>query len=290
MRRVVELPPRGTLFVCTDLQGNLGDFERLVELFEAEQGRTGEAFLVVTGDLVHGPEIAPEDWPEHLGSFFEGDSPAVLALAADLQRRHPGRVHYLLGNHEHAHIGGPVVGKFFIDEAARLEELLGPERTRQARAWFATWPLVAVAPRAQLCMLHAAPHAAIGGPDDIDRIDPETAGGFDAFDPVSRSILGAILWARSTSPARASAFVRALGPTLTTAVHGHDVVREGFSVENPSQLCVSSSFGCHDGDKVYLRWDLARPAISALDVARTGLFRLWPGAPPVYLDPMLRGA
>jgi hypothetical protein len=52
--------------------------------------------------------------------------------------------------------------------------------------------------------------------------------------------------------------------------------------EMADALCVSSSFGCHDGDKVYLEWDLARPAPSALVVAAEGLRPLHPTAPPVY--------
>jgi len=68
------------------------------------------------------------------------------------------------------------------------------------------------------------------------------------------------------------------------AMHGHDVVREGFAVEHGACLCLSSSFGCYDGDKVYLRWDLAERAPSAEALARRGLCRLWPEEPTVYLE------
>ncbi|MFD0579626.1 hypothetical protein [Dactylosporangium darangshiense] len=66
------------------------------------------------------------------------------------------------------------------------------------------------------------------------------------------------------------------------AVFGHDIVREGHLVEHEPLLCVSSSFGCYDGDKLYLEWDLARPAGSAAEVARDGLRRLYPGARAVH--------
>jgi hypothetical protein len=289
MPKVIDLPARGTLIAATDMQGNLQDFERIAALFEEERRRSSDTYLVLTGDLIHGPELAPNDWPEHLGSFYVGDSATLLERASELQERHPDHVHYLLGNHEHAHVGGPIVGKFFTDEAARLEQILG-SRTEGVRRWLETWPLVAVASRAQLCLLHAAPHAAISSRDDIERIDLGALRGLDPAELPSRTVLGAILWARSTSQPRARAFLMALGATLTTAIHGHDVVREGFCVESPAQLCVSTSFGCHDGDKVYLRWDLSSPAVSALDVVRRGLFRLWPGASPIHLDASLRGA
>ncbi len=290
MSRVIDLPDHGLLLVATDLQGHLPDFRRLAEVFERAQAERGDVTLVLTGDLVHGPELDPHEWPDHLGSYYLGESVEVLEEAADLQKRYPGRVHYLLGNHEHAHIGGPIVGKFFPDEAARLEELLGSERTAWVREWLASWPLVAVAARARLCLLHGAPQAVITGRHDIERLSLEALGPGGVSDPTARSILGALLWARSATGERARAFLRALGPTLSTAIQGHDVVREGFVVEDTTHLCVSSSFGCHDGDKLYVAWELSEPAISALDVARRGLRRLWPGADPVHLDASLREA
>ena len=55
--RVVELPDRGRLIVGTDLQGNVADFERLEEAFrEANEEHPDGATLVITGDMVHGPE------------------------------------------------------------------------------------------------------------------------------------------------------------------------------------------------------------------------------------------
>jgi 3',5'-cyclic AMP phosphodiesterase CpdA len=287
--RLVTLPGRGTLLIATDFQGNLGDFERIAAIFEQERSVDPETFLVVTGDLVHGPELGPDEWPEHLGSYYFGQSVEVLERAQELQRRHPAHVTYLLGNHEHAHLGGPVVGKFFPDEAARLEDLLGPDRAAGMRRWMATWPLVVVAPAAGLCLLHAAPHAGIRGPEDIERLDLGSLRGVHPMDLPTRTILGSLLWARSTSLARARSFLKALGPTLTTAIHGHDVVREGFVVEEETHLCVSSSFGCHDGDKLYVRWPLSEPAASAADVARRGLRRLWPEATPVHLEASLFG-
>ncbi|MDW8251658.1 MAG: hypothetical protein RMJ98_20375, partial [Myxococcales bacterium] len=212
----------------------------------------------------------------------------VVVVAGALQHRHPGHVHYLLGNHEHAHIGGPVVGKFFPDEAARLEELLGPERTQWFQEWLLSWPLVAVAPRAGLCLLHGAPHVPIQSRRDLEEIDLAALWEGTGFHLAgARNILTGLLWARAASAERARAFLRALGPTLRVALHGHDVAREGFVIEEATHLCVSSSFGCYDGDKIYLTWELDDPAISALDVARRGLRRLWPEATPVYLNPSL---
>src|SRR5688500_6379018 len=97
--RIVELPASGTLFVVTDLQGNLRDFDRIAAIFEEREAGYGDAHLLITGDLVHGPEYSREQWPPHLGSFYVGDSCSLLERAEALQARHAGRVHYLLGNH-----------------------------------------------------------------------------------------------------------------------------------------------------------------------------------------------
>jgi hypothetical protein len=295
VRRVVHLPDRGRLIVATDVQGNVSDFDRVAAIFEetAAQEPAG-AYLVVTGDLVHGPELTEAQWPDYLGTFYRGDSKTVLEHARALAARYPGRVHYLLGNHEHAHVGGPVVSKFFPDEARRLEDLLGAGGTQQMRSWLRTWPFVAVAKKARIIMLHAAPHARIHSTDDLERLsldgffdvsfEEQRPGTAIASDITLQSTLGALLWARSTSTERANAFLRAIEPDARVAVYGHDVARSGYAVDREPMLCVSTSFGCYDGDKLYLEWDLSRPATSAREVASVGLRPLHPDAPPVHRE------
>lgn len=280
------------------MQGNVEDFDRMASIFEEAAKDKDGACLVVTGDLVHGPELTRNQWPEYLGSFYHGDSKKLLDHARSLSSRHPGRVHYLLGNHEHAHVGGPVVSKFFPDEARRLEDLLGAEGTRQMRIWLRTWPFVAVAKSARLLMLHAAPHARIQSAQDLERLSLE--GFFDlslddpfrnpgagpiSSDMAMQSILGALLWARTTSTERGYAFLHAIEPEARVAVYGHDVARAGYAVEREPLLCLSTSFGCYDGDKLYLEWDLAEPAESAAQVAKKGLRPLHPEAAPFHREP-----
>lgn len=281
MSRVLQLPDHGRLIVATDLQGNVRDFSAVEEVFERELQRPGGAVLVITGDLVHGPEIPEDQWPTHLGTYYHGDSPGLIKRARALADRHPGRVHFLLGNHEHAHIGGPVVSKFFPNEAERLEHLLGDRGTQALRAWISTWPFVAIAPSAGLCMMHAAPHVAIESQADLESL-PLAVNEDDEVDLDERATIIALLWARSTSAERARSFLRALDERLTTAVYGHDVAHSGYAIDREPLLCLSSSFGCYDGDKLYLSWDLAQPADSASHLAREGLHPLYPSAQPVH--------
>jgi len=108
MARVLRLPDHGRLLVCTDLQGCLRDFQRFVRIFEhALIDHQGDAHVLFTGDLIHGPHIEPDDWPDFLGEYYRDASGDVIMAYAELAARYPGRVHALLGNHEHGHIGGP---------------------------------------------------------------------------------------------------------------------------------------------------------------------------------------
>ena len=66
------------------------------------------------------------------------------------------------------------------------------------------------------------------------------------------------------------------------AVYGHDVARAGYAIDREPLLCVSSSFGCFDGDKLVLEWDLGERAETAREVADRGLFALHPEASPVH--------
>jgi hypothetical protein len=282
VRRVVTLPDRGRLVVATDLQGNLPDWIAVEEWFERLQRDRGDAVLVVTGDLVHGPDLAQEDWPDYLGTFYRDASTEVVARARALQRRHPGRVFYLLGNHEHAHIGGPVVAKFFPDEAERLDALLGRDGAQGMREWLREWPFVAAARAAGLVMLHAAPHVPITSADDLEELPIEGVFDGDDVDPRIRERVAALFWSRTTSTERANAFLRAIDPDARVAVYGHDVARAGYAIDREPLLCISTSFGCYDGDKLILEWDLDRRARSAREVADEGLRPLHPTAAPAH--------
>jgi hypothetical protein len=282
MSRVITLPRRGVLVAATDLHGNLPDFRAVVARFLALRELGADARLVFCGDLVHGPSIPQDSWPEHLGTFYEDRSRELLEEAAGLQRAYPGRVHCLLGNHEHAHLGGPRVDKFHPDEAAHLESGYDVGAFEPIRRWMAGWPWVAVAPAAGIVLTHAAPHAQLTSAAELDAVPLNGFQNVALHDMAEAGPLGALLWARTTTPQRANACLRALHPGARVAVFGHDPIREGYVVEHEPLLCLSTSFGCHDGDKLYLEWDLARPAVSADHVARTGLRSVHPDVASRY--------
>lgn len=254
MAEVLRLPGQGHLIVCTDLQGCLRDYHRIVEIFEDELARTGDAYLLFTGDLVHGPHIEPEDWPDFLGEYYRDQSGELVDELVALAAAHPGRVFALLGNHEHGHIGGPHTAKFAVDEVALLEHLLGQERSERLRRFLRTLPLVAVAPCGAI-FTHGAPAAAIDSIRDIEaaRLDAPVAD--SPLDIFEVPVIGPILWARSATEDAARAFLHALGGTI--AIYGHDVIPEGFERVGDEQIVVSTSFGVFDSNKVYVKLDLA---------------------------------
>jgi hypothetical protein len=274
MSRLLKLPAQGRLLVGTDLQGNLNDFKALLGHFE----RAGEhAYLVLTGDLVHGPDEATvANWPDHLGTPYRDESPALVEALRQAQARFPGRVYCLLGNHDHSHIGGPITSKFHPNEAASLDVRLGPENAQRLKELVRTFPLVAVAP-CGVAMMHAAPAAEIRSLEELETVPLEGYENYGMDEFFRVPVLGAMLWARMAKPDRSAACLAALGAKV--ALFGHDVVREGYAIDEADQLCFSTSFGLYDHAKVYLDLDLAAHYQSAYDVkAGVHIKRLYPDA------------
>jgi hypothetical protein len=271
MPRLLRLPDRGKLLVSTDLQGNLGDFRQLLEHLDAAGP---DAWLVLTGDLVHGPDDDTfENWPDYLGTPFRDESPLLIEAFVQAQRARPGRVHCLLGNHDHAHVGGPATAKFHDDERRALEERLDPAGLQRLRELIRTFPLVAVGDCGAV-LLHAAPAVAIDDPGELETLELEGYEDWHFTDFLSVPLLGSLLWARAAKAAQSRRFLHAFGGTV--ALYGHDIVREGFERVGDDQLCFSTSFGLYDRDKVYVELDLASkyPDVHALREGRE-LLKLW---------------
>lgn len=254
--------------VATDLQGNWADYCALKELYAAEKAKGSEPTLLFCGDMVHGPSDAlaqPEAWPDFLGTRYEDRSAELILDFIDFASAE--NVIGLLGNHEHAHVGGPVVSKFHPDEAAVLNDKLG-ERRESVCAFLEGLPLIAVSEcGASFC--HGAPRRTEPDLESYEGIDYQ---GFDETSIVSiheHTTLGALLWSRHATPEQARAFLEATSVTDEPAgvvVYGHDVVRDGYERIGDEQLCLSTSFGLNDADKHYLRIDLSKRYDSVHDL------------------------
>lgn len=282
-RKVARLPNHGVLIVSTDLQGNFNDYEALKSIYFAEKAAGEAPVLGFVGDLVHGPSAdlqLPGNWPDFLGTQYADES-ARLLLDLELFSRSE-RAFSLLGNHEHAHIGGPVVPKFYPDEAAVLDRSLGPEKERM-HAFLRSFPLLAVG-RCGVVLTHGAPGATEADLPAFESLSYEGYRHHRLRDMHKVDTLGGLLWSRSATSAQAQAFLKATSfdtkPNAFVAF-GHDVVHEGWERAGADQICFSTSYGLFDRDKVYLRLDLSHRYQSALDL-RPGveILPLYPDARP----------
>src|SRR3954468_18021756 len=282
MARVLRLPDRGRLLVCTDLQGCMRDYKRMVEIFEQALNQYhGDCHLIFTGDLIHGPHIEPEDWPDFLGEYYRDQSGDVMIAYAGLAAQYPGRVHALLGNHEHGHIGGPHTAKFAADECALLEHILGPAGTARMRGIIHTFALAAVS-KCGAVFTHGAPAAVIESVADLEAADLSGAGYASPLDVLDTPVVGKVLWARSATEGEARRFLRAMNGTMS--IYGHDVIPEGFEKIGDEQIIVSTSFGLFDTNKVYLSLDLAAKYRGVHDLrVGTEILPLYPDKAPARL-------
>src|SRR5258706_14447180 len=99
MARVIRLPAKGRLLVCTDLQGCMRDFNRMVEIFEqALITYEGDAPLLFTGDLIHVPHIEPEDWPDFLGAYYRIQPGLAIIAYVRVPTQYPSRVRRIRGH------------------------------------------------------------------------------------------------------------------------------------------------------------------------------------------------
>jgi hypothetical protein len=249
-RRHRSLPARGRAVVSTDLHGNLEDLHRLRAIWERLSAEDEETYWVLLGDLVHGPDDdSRHRSPELYG--YEDRSAEVALEVADLCEAHPDRVLFVLGNHDHAHIGGPVTRKFHHDEPAHLEARMSPEERERMRAFFADALLLVTTP-CGAALAHGAPAACIHTPSDLDDIALPCRADWE------RSMVLALTTAYGQSREVTQRFLAAAsreGLEQTLVIHGHDRDDEGWFVEADNQAC-PVIFGALREHKRYVLLDL----------------------------------
>lgn len=263
MRRHLALPDRGTLLVNTDVHGNLEDFERLREIWR-ELSLEQPAHWVILGDVVHGPDDdAREGSPELYG--YEDRSAEIVSAIVELTERHPDHVHFVLGNHGHAHVGGPRTRKFHADEAAFLEERMSEVAVARMHALFSRALLLVTTPcGAALC--HGAPAACISRPEDLDDVPIPCRHDWE------RSLVLGLTTAYGQQRDVVERFLAAAsrgGAPQRFVIHGHDRDEEGFFIEAGNQLC-PVIFGAPRENKRCVVLDLAA-RYESVDALRDGV-------------------
>lgn len=245
---ILVYPAQGRLIFATDFHGQLADFRRVIDRFRRRVAGGEDLYLLFAGDFVHGPRAE-----QVTGWLQKDESPAILEALEALLAEFPQRVHSLLGNHEHGHLGGPKTQKFYRgldDDVSALERRLGAERTEEVCALFSTFALVALTP-CGVMFSHAAPGAKQTSLAEIAsaRLDR------------SERLVMALLWPRVIdSHEQLDALFEALrfgGVTPKISVYGHDVVPSGVDRDSYRQVVISTSFAIPDRHKLLLELELS---------------------------------
>jgi hypothetical protein len=240
------LPDHGVLLINTDVHGNLEDFRAVEDAFERERATHGDVHWAILGDVVHAP--APEARKDPFYDY-DDNSFAIVRRIAELQKRHPQHVHFVLGNHDHGHVGGPHTSKFYPDEAAALEAKLTPAEIAELRAVFEPAPILVAAPCGVL-LCHGSPDTQLTSLDQLDAI-PLTE-----RSQVLRSVLTSYGQQGPTTAKMLGAVSKSCGLDLRVVIHGHDRDECGFFYEGGNQVC-PIIFGAHRAEKRYARLDLS---------------------------------
>lgn len=247
------LPRRGTLLVSTDLHGNWDDFAALRARFLAARASDPETHWVILGDSVHGP--SPEARTRQPGLYdYDDASPALPAAILALQAEHRGHVHYVLGNHDHGHVGGPHTAKFYPDEVVALERRCSVEELTALRALFSSALLAVVAPCGAL-LCHGCPDDHLVRFEDLERVKLERRDN----EPYHRRLLDTFTRSYGQSEAvveRMLATVSATAAPVTMVVHGHDRDEAGYFITGARVVC-PVLFGAPARARRYLHLDLA---------------------------------
>lgn len=268
---VLHLPASGKLLVSTDLHGNLGDFKRLQRRYEElVELNDGDVYLLLCGDLVHGPIYTRKNWPRRLGTYYPDQSVELVEAFIAMRTKYPGRIFALLGNHEHSHLGGPQTRKFhkIPSETEFFEQSAGKERMDVFRALFASLPILCVAGRG-LAFTHGAPRVLSANIDEIARVDYFDVNVKKINEMFNVPILGELLWCRQAGPLVIRRFLKKIevdGQRNGVVLYGHDPVSSGYVVRSPEQICFSTSFGLKNKNKIFMEVDLTREFRTAYDL------------------------
>jgi Calcineurin-like phosphoesterase len=227
--RIVNLHDAREVIVCGDLHGNVENFRLLLKRADLATHRQRH---VVLQEVVHGPFRYPSG----------GDkSHQLLDLTAALTCQFPGRVHFLLGNHELAQWQAQRIGKADEDynEMFRkgVEAAYGERAGEVYEAYlelFAAAALIVRTPN-RVCLSHSLPaarHLETFTRADWERPDlrPE--------DTRLGGCIHALLWGRDNSPPTVMAFLAKMDGDLL--ITGHIPCDTGYAVPNERQLILDA--------------------------------------------------
>jgi hypothetical protein len=233
--RVVAPVEADELLVAGDLHGHLGNFRKL--LGAADLGRRPRRHLVLQ-EVIHTRSESPGPDTSH----------QLVDLLAALVCQYPGRVHFLIGNHELAQTTDrPIFKDDVTHNDLFWEGVWASYGDRAAEVYAAYLELFAAAVLAvrtpnRVFISHSLPPAKW-----LDTFDPAAL----EQDPSEAAALTAggsvyaLLWGRDTSAEHVAAFLKRVDADLL--ISGHIPCDRGFETPNDRQIildCMGSPASC----------------------------------------------
>jgi hypothetical protein len=222
--RVVALAGADDVLVAGDLHGHVGNFRKL--LAAADLARRPRRHLVLQ-ELIHVPTVMPAGDPSH----------QVVDLVAALACQYPGRVHYLIGNHELAQATDRPIwkGDDSLNDLfwAGVWSAYGERAAEVYGAYVDLFAAAALAVRTpnRVFISHSLPPAKWLEAFDLAVLEQDAAD--DAALLPGGSVYG-LVWGRDTGAEHVAAFLRKVDADLL--ITGHIPSDRGFEVPNDRQV------------------------------------------------------
>jgi hypothetical protein len=222
--RVVVLNGAEDLLVAGDLHGHVGNFRKLLAV--ADLGRRPRRHLVVQ-EIIHNRADSPSgDWSHQL-----------VDLLAALICQYPGRVHFLIGNHELAQATDrPIFKDDVTHNDLFWEGVWASYGDRAAEVYAAYLELFAAAPLVVRTANRVFISHSLPPPKWLDTFNPADLEQ-EETDPaalVAGGSVYALVWGRDTSADHVRAFLAKVDADLL--ITGHIPCDKGYEAPNDRQV------------------------------------------------------
>ena len=158
--KLIELPLKGKALIITDLHGNLGDYNRYMEIWTEFNDKNNH--LILTGDFIH--------------SSFVNDGSLEIIDSVKKHYENEENFHVLLGNHEWAQILDESIYKYGLNQTQDFKGLVykkyGDKTSVKMEFYKKFFNTLAIAVRTENKVLisHAGPSQHLKNEDDIKNI------------------------------------------------------------------------------------------------------------------------
>ncbi len=240
---IVSFPGIGDLIVAGDLHNHHRNFERVKTAANLEKHPQRH---VILQEIVHGGVLGADGGDHSLDMLLEAISWA---------EKFPGRVHFLLANHDLAQLQGQAIMKDGYDLTDRFTRYFksraGLEFNAASaafRAFCLSMPLAAIT-FSGILLTHSLP-----GPRDMATFDPTILRReLTEADYARNGAVYQLIWGRAQTPEVLSTLSKAWWSELF--ICGHQAQDAGYGVIAERMLVLDSSHN----HGTYLKIDLARP-------------------------------